>query len=258
MTTTIACIGAGRVTRILLEGLARTNCLPERIIVTDTNPDVLKNLAVKFPTIEQKKQVDESISTADFLFISLHPPVVGEMLQKIAPFLGEKTAIVSLAPKVKIAIINQFTGTSRPIIRMIPNAASYVNEGYNPVSFGPTCPDVVRKKFIDLTKPLGQMPQVAEETLEAYAVITAMGPTYLWFQLAELIRLAQTFGLHPKDATDAVLSMAEGTVKTMQKSGLTPDAVMDLVPVKPLADHEETIREMYNQNLTGLYGKLTS
>ncbi|PWR71119.1 pyrroline-5-carboxylate reductase family protein [Methanospirillum stamsii] len=258
MSTTIACIGAGRVTRILLEGLARKNCLPERIIVTDTNPDVLKKLAETFPTIEQKNQVDESISSVDFLFISLHPPVVGEVLQKIAPFLGEKTAIVSLAPKIKTAIINQFTGTSRPVIRMIPNAASYVNEGYNPVAFGPACPETIRKKFTVLMAPLGQMPEVPEDTLEAYAVITAMGPTYLWFQLAELTRLAQTFGLSPADASRAVYSMTEGAVKTMKDSNLTPEAVMDLVPVKPLAGDEETIRGMYNQTLSGLYEKLTS
>ncbi|MCA1917004.1 pyrroline-5-carboxylate reductase [Methanospirillum hungatei] len=171
MTTTIACIGAGRVTRILLEGLARKNCLPKRIIVTDTNPDVLKKLAEKFPTIEAKNQVDESMSSADFLFISLHPPVVGEMLHNIVPFLGEQTTIVSLAPKIKIATINQFTGASRPVIRMIPNAASYVNEGYNPVVFGSSCPENIRKKFTELIAPLGQMPEVPEETLEAYAIV---------------------------------------------------------------------------------------
>ena len=147
-------------------------------MVTDTNPDVLKNLAEKFPSIEPTNQVDESMSNADFLFISLHPPVVGEMLHNIVPFLGEKTTIVSLAPKIKIATINQLTGASRSVIRMIPNAASYVNEGYNPVVFGSSCPENIRKKFTELMVALGQMPEVPEEMLEAYTVITAMGPTY--------------------------------------------------------------------------------
>lgn len=258
MSTTIACIGAGRVTRILLEGLARKNCLPDRIIVTDSNADVLKKLAESFPSIQQKTQVDDSISTADFLFIGLHPPVIVELLKQITPQLGEKTTIVSLAPKIKIATINQITGETRPVIRMIPNAGSYVNEGYNPVTFGTTCPETIRILFTDLIGPLGQMPEVPEETLEGYAVITAMGPTYLWFQMAELIRLAETFGLSSDDATKAVLSMTEGAVKIMQDSGLTPTGAMDLVPVKPLADHEETIRGMYAASLTGLYGKLTS
>jgi len=52
--------------------------------------------------------------------------------------------------------------------------------------------------------------------------------------------------------------MTAGAVKTMQESGLSPAGVMDLVPVKPMAEHEETIRGMYAASLTGLYGKLTS
>lgn len=155
-------------------------------------------------------------------------------------------------------MINQLTGGKNSVIRMIPNAPSLVNEGYNPVTFAPGCPYEVRKTFTELMAPLGKMPEVAEETLEAYSVITAMGPTYLWFQLAELIRLGESFGLSPDEANRAVLSMTAGAVKTMQDSGLNPAGVMDLVPVKPMADHEETIRGMYTASLTGLYGKLTS
>jgi pyrroline-5-carboxylate reductase len=155
-------------------------------------------------------------------------------------------------------MINQLIGGKNPVIRMIPNAPSLVNEGYNPVAFGPGCPDQVRETFTNLMAPLGRMPEVAEETLEAYAVITAMGPTYLWFQLAELTHLGESFGLSPDEVTRAVLSMTAGAVKTMQESGLSPAGVMDLVPVKPLADHEETIRGMYAASLTGLYQKLNS
>jgi len=141
---------------------------------------------------------------------------------------------------------------------MIPNAPSLVTEGYNPVIFGPGFPDQVKKTFTDLIAPLGTMPEVAEETLEAYAVVTAMRPTYLWFQLSELTRLGELFGLSPDEARRAVLSMTTGDLKTMQESGLTQADVMDLVPEKPMADHEETIRNMYVASLTGLYGKLTS
>ena len=258
MTTTISCIGAGRVTRIVLEGLAKKNTLPERIIAVDTNADTLRNLKQLFPMVETKTAIDDTVTTADFIFIALHPPAVVDAIKEIAPMIGERSTIVSLAPKIKTGMISQLTGGKNPVIRMIPNAPSMVNEGYNPVTFGIGCPDQVRKTFTDLMAPLGTMPEVAEENLEAYAVITAMGPTYLWFQLAELIRLGESFGLSPDEASRAVLSMTTGAVKTMQESGLTPTGVMDLVPVKPMADHEERIREMYTASLTGLYGKLTS
>lgn len=258
MTRTISCIGSGRVTRILLEGLAKKNNLPDRIITVDTNEDTLQSLKQSFPMIETKTAIDESVTSADLIIIALHHPAVVDAIKAIAPSIGEKSVIVSLAPKITIAMIRQLTGGKNPVIRMIPNAPSLVHDGYNPVVFGPGCPEKVRKSFTDLMTPLGAMPEVAEETLEAYAVITAMGPTYLWFQLAELARLGESFGLSPEEASRAVLSMTAGAVKTMQESGLPPAGVMDLVPVKPMADHEETIRGMYAASLTGLYGKLTS
>jgi pyrroline-5-carboxylate reductase len=66
------------------------------------------------------------------------------------------------------------------------------------------------------------------------------------------------FGLSSDEANRAVLSITAGGVKILQESGLSPASVMDLVPVKSMADHEETIREMYTTSLTNLYGKLTS
>lgn len=258
MTTAIYCIGAGRVTRILLEGLTKKNHLPERIMVTDTNPEALDDLAAVYRAIETKQEIDTTVGEADFIFIGLHPPAVADVIKKIAPFLSEKNTFVSLAPKVKGEMLMELSGWSCPVIRMIPNAASYVNAGYNPVWYGDTCPDITRKKFNDLMSPLGEMPEVPEQNFEAYAVITAMGPTYLWFQLAELTRLAETFGLSSEEARQAVIAMSAGTVRTMQDSGLSPEGVMDLVPVKPMAEHEETIKSMYAGSLSGLYGKLTS
>lgn len=50
--------------------------------------------------------------------------------------------------------------------------------------------------------------------------------------------------------------MVKGAVKTLFDSGLSPDEVMNLVPVKPLAEDEEAIRSAYRANLTVLYAKL--
>lgn len=245
-------------TRILLEGLAKKNNLPDRIIAVDTNVDVLRDLKQSFPIVEIKSSVDEAVTSTDFIFIGLHPPAVINAIHAIVPTLDDASTIVSLAPKIKIASIQQITGGKNPVIRMIPNAPSLMNAGYNPVVFDSTCPDQVRKAFTTLMNPLGHMPEVSETSLEAYAVLTAMGPTYLWFQMVELARLGESFGLSSDEASQAVLSMAAGAVKTMKESGLNPADVIDLIPVKPMNEHEEAIRGMYGRSLTELYGKLTS
>ena len=47
---------------------------------------------------------------------------------------------------------------------------------------------------------------MAEDKLEAYAILTAMGPTYFWFQWQELLQIGLSFGL---DALEIETGLAE-------------------------------------------------
>ena len=141
---------------------------------------------------------------------------------------------------------------------MIPNAPSIINEGYNPVAFHPALAGADKESLLALFKVLGDCPEVDEEKLESYAILTAMGPTYLWFQLYELQSLGRQFGLTDQDLHDGMSKMVTGAVKTMFEAGLSPEEVMDLIPVKPLGEEEANIKNAYRSKLTGLYQKLKS
>ena len=116
------------------------------------------------------------------------------------------------------------------LARVIPNAPSIVGQGYNPVSFSEQLSVEERTRVLALFAPLGACPEVAESTLEAYAIVAAMGPTYLWYQLYQLIDLGVDFGLTREAAVEAVAAMVHGTSSTMTTSGLPPEGVMDLDP----------------------------
>lgn len=76
----------------------------------------------------------------------------------------------------------------------------------------------------------GESPEVPEKDLEAYAMITGMGPTYFWFQLDELCKLAQSFGLTEKEAKEGLSKMITGTAETFNESGLNYEELRDLIP----------------------------
>jgi pyrroline-5-carboxylate reductase len=97
---------------------------------------------------------------------------------------------------------------------------------------------------------------VEEPKIEAYAMISAMGHTYFWFQVQKLKELAVEFGMDEEEAKDVVSEMLWGTTETLFNSGLSYAEVADLVPVKPLGDVEETIKGYYDQYLKALFGKI--
>lgn len=254
--TSIGFIGAGRITRIMIEGWKRAGRLSERIVVSDASETAVEAIAVEFPFVAKGDAA--TAAAQDIVIVSLHPPVMGEVLPKLAPSLKADAIVLSLAPKLRFAKLTELLGGFTRLARQNPNAPSIVGKGYNPVAFAPGLDAAARSELVELLAPLGACPEVDEKTIEAYALISAMGPTYLWFQMALLQKLAGEFGLTAAAAREAVAAMVHGAAATLLESDLTAERVMDLVPVKPLAGDEESIAGLYRSRLEPLYAKLTS
>ena len=251
----IGFIGGGRITRIFLEAWKRQGGLPGNIVVTDNNPEALTKLKAANPSVETTTHLPTAI-TQDVVFLSVHPPVMAEVLGNIKASLKPETLLVSLAPKFTLAKLDSLLGGHAPLARVIPNAPSLIGVGFNPVAYAPTLTAPGKTELTTLLAPLGESPEVAEEKLEAYAVISAMGPTYLWFQLQNLRELAASFGLSEAEIAPALKRMVCGSTRILLESGLTPAEVMDLIPVKPLAEMEKTVTEMYQTRLPAIYQKI--
>jgi pyrroline-5-carboxylate reductase len=253
---TMGFIGGGRITRIFIEGLKRKAVLPRTVVVSDVSAEVLQRLKARFPEVESVQNDNSRPAAQDIVFLALHPPAIGGSLGEIKPVLKPDAILVSLAPRFSIEAISEGLGGFSRIVRMIPNAPSIVGEGYNPVAFGPAIGKNEKEAIGTLFQALGDCPEVEEEKLEAYAIVTAMGPTYLWFQLYELLDMGKSFGLTGTETLRGIEQMVKGAATTMSKSGLAQADVMDLVPVKPLGDEEAAIRRAYRTKLTGLHQRL--
>jgi pyrroline-5-carboxylate reductase len=249
-------IGGGRITRIFLEAFKQKRMLPATVVVSDASAEVLQKLKARFPKVAISQGDNGKPAAQEIVFLALHPPAIVGSLGEIKASLKAGAVLVSLAPKFSIKALSEGLGGFNRIVRMIPNAPSVVNEGYNPVAFGPGITTKEKEDLSRLFKKLGDCPQVDEEKLEAYAIITAMGPTYFWFQLYELLELGKSFGLTDKQAWKGIKKMLKGALETIDESGLSPEEVLDLIPVKPLGEDEAAIRNAYRTKLTGLYQKL--
>ena len=254
MKQSIGFIGSGRVTRILLQAFKNKNAKFSKIIVTDINSDVSGNLKKSFPEI----QVDNASVAAsqDIVFISLHPPVVMDTLELIKGSITSNTIVISLAPKINIAKISSKLNQTKNIARLIPNATSFINEGYNPVCFSTEFTRNEKKPLLDLLRLMGNTFEVPEEKLESFAIMSAMLPTYFWFQWKELSEIGQKIGLTEKESNDSINDTLIASLNLMFKSGLKTTEVMDLIPVKPIGEHEAQITEIYRTKLTGLFEKI--
>ena len=139
---------------------------------------------------------------------------------------------------------------------MIPNATSFINDGFNPVSFHPEMDKNEKKKILKLLKNLGKTFETEEAKLEGYAIVSAMLPTYFWFQWKKLEELAESTGFTGEEAAGIMKASLNKAVRLMYDSGLSYDEVVDLTPVKPIGNKEDEIRDIYEDILPALYDKI--
>ncbi len=253
---TIGFFGGGRITRILLHGFKNAAVSFERVAVYDTNEAVLATLKAEFPYIEASSSETSAVTSADWIFIALHPPVLMETMQRVGGAISTNSLVVSLAPKITFDKLRSALPQVKNLARMNPNAGTFVNKGYNPVSFVEGVDKMVLAECVALFETLGKVPVVAEDKIEAYAVISAMGHTYFWFQIQQLKELALSYGLTEKEAQETISAMLWGTTETLFHSGLTVEEVCDLVPVKPMAEHEQAIKDQFKSSLDAIYQKI--
>ena len=246
-------VGGGRVTRVLAGGWRHAGVLPAEILVNEPDDAAFARLAELCPEVRRSSM--EDAAAADVVFLALHPPVLAPMLPALRLCLGAQATVVSLAPKIPLSALTAGLGTAR-VVRMIPNAPSIIGLGYNPVAVGAGIDVTARQDLSALFAPWGAWPEVPERDLEAYAILTGMGPTYYWYQWQALRDAAAQFGLSPDRSDEALHHMLDGAQATLLRSGLSPSDVMDLIPVRPLQAIEESVTAAYGTALPALFAKI--
>jgi pyrroline-5-carboxylate reductase len=247
-------IGGGRITKIILQALANKQIELSSVQVCDTNSEVLNALKKKFPKIQVTNSCGLT-AKQEIVFIALHPPVIMETLEQIKESVSMKTQVVSFTPKISIEKVASLL-TTKNIARMIPNATSYINEGYNPVSFSAEYSSYEKQSLFGMLKTMGKTFEVEESKLEAYAVVSAMLPTYFWFQWKKMQNLGLQMGLNELESKETVQQTLLAAIDLFYNPELSYNEVIDLIPVKPIGEHETLISEIYQSKLMGLFQKI--
>jgi pyrroline-5-carboxylate reductase len=254
-TKSLGFIGGGRITKIFLQVIKNNRSEYKAIVVYDTDQAVLSQLKEQFSGIILAKNAGEA-AMQDLVFIALHPPVILDTLQMVKGQIKPGTMVISLAPKISIAKIASILPQAPNIARLIPNATSIVNEGYNPICFAGAFSDMKKQSLLRILRRMGRTFEVPEDKLESYAIISAMLPTYFWFQWKKIIEIGSQIGLTPEESQNTVRDTLLAAIRTYFYAGMQPGEIMDLIPVKPIGVHEEQISKFFEDKLLTLFANI--
>ena len=247
-------IGGGRVTRIFLQALKNKKVEFDSFAVYEPNKNTAAGLKKNFSEIALVSTPQEAAGQ-EIVFLAVHPPVMMETLGNIKDTVTADTVMISLAPKIPIAKMEEML-PARRIVRMIPNATSIINKGYNPVTFNAAFTREEKTVMLKMLKKAGKTMEVEEKMLEGYAIVSAMLPTYFWFQWKKMEEIAMKTGFSEAEAKRVIGNTLKRSLKLYYNSELSPDEVIDLIPVKPIGEHEAEIEQILESKLLGLYEKI--
>ncbi|MDH3258429.1 MAG: NAD(P)-binding domain-containing protein [Deltaproteobacteria bacterium] len=80
---TVGFIGGGRVTRIVLQGFQHAGRMPEHVFVSDLRKEAREKLKGQCPGVDTVEADNGRAAARDIVFLSLHPPAIGDVLAEI-------------------------------------------------------------------------------------------------------------------------------------------------------------------------------
>jgi pyrroline-5-carboxylate reductase len=250
---TISFIGSGRVTRFMLKGLSRKGLVSDLFTVYDISEEARDRMKSSFPGTRVVTDLSEALK-ADIVVLALTPKAIMESAEALKQGISSESFILSLSPKLKLGKVMELLGVTRAA-RMNPSAPSVVNRGFNPVSFSAASTDMDRAALTNAFGALGEMPEVEDQLIDAFAVVSAMGYTYFDYQFATLSSLAKEFGIPDDLVRRSILALAGGAAETVVNGNLG-DETFDLVPARPLKEIEDTVKSAMKTKLTETFKTL--
>ena len=220
----IAFIGAGHITEIIVSNLAKAkNIIPRQLIVSDPVEEKPAKLQEKFGVSIAEDNL-EAVYAADLVFISVLPNIVRDVVQEFEKmgFPPDKV-IITVAGGIPMAAYKPL-GERLAVVRALPNPPSQIGKGMAALAFNPHVTDDQKADIFELFDWLGDHVVVREDLVNAVMALSSPAITYLLFQ--SLIDAGIRAGIDHETAVKIVSQTIVGSMEVWQQRNARPHELL--------------------------------
>ena len=217
---TIAFIGGGHITRIIVENLIQSKKTAGRqLVVSDPDSQKLEVLQKKFDVQITTSNL-EALEAAGFVFINVLPQVVQQVLKEFtSQKISKDKVIISLAAGIPMKAYTDL-GDNIPVVRALPNPPSQIGRGIAALAFNSQVNDMQQKEVIELFSSFGEVVILGEESINAVTALSSPVTTHLFFQA--IIDTAVRMGIDRKTSTKIAYHTIAGSMALWNKRQVSP------------------------------------
>ena len=232
----LAVLGAGKLGGILLRAYLKQGLfLAKRVTATVKHGEkaaaLAKELGVAVTNDNRK-----AVKGADIILLSVKPQAVTELLKEIAPEIGAKTLVVSVAASVPTSYLEQQLaaasggeGNKVAVVRAMPNTPAAVGCGMTGICrgahAGPADVEIAQTMF----DAVGRTVVVDEKNMDAVTGLSASGPAFAYIILESLAEAGVKVGLPRDVATLLAAQTMKGSASVVLETGDHPALLKDAV-----------------------------
>jgi len=232
----LAVLGAGKLGGILLRAYLKQGLfVSKRVTATVKHAEkaaaLAKELGVAVTNDNRK-----AVKGADIILLSVKPQAVTELLKEIAPEIGAKMLVVSVAASVPTSYLEQQlaaasggAGNKVAVVRAMPNTPAAIGCGMTAICrgthAGPGHLEIAQTMF----DAVGRTVVVDEKNMDAVTGLSASGPAFAYIILESLAEAGVKVGLPRGVATLLAAQTMKGSASVVLETGEHPALLKDAV-----------------------------
>ena len=229
-------LGVGKLGGILLraylkQGLFASSRVTATVRHAERAAALAKELGVAVTTDNR-----EAVKGADVILLTVKPQTVAEVVQEIAPEIGARSLLVSVAASVPTSFVEQQLTTASSakhnnvaVVRAMPNTPAAVGCGMTTICGGTRATkdhlEIVRTMF----DAVGRTIVLDEKHMDAVTGLSASGPAFVYIILESLAEAGVKVGLPRDVATLLAAQTMKGAASVVLETGDHPALLKDAV-----------------------------
>ena len=174
--------------------------------------------------------LSEMTSLCDYLFIAVKPNFVREVALKISEAnKKDGLTLVSMAAGVSLNSLNEMTGNTLPIIRIMPNTPVAVGKGVVLTAGNESVSEEKLIEFKNTMAAAGDIEIIDESLIDAGTALSGCSPAFVYMFIDALASGAKEAGLEESDSLKFAAKTLIGAATLLLESGKAPEELRDAV-----------------------------
>lgn len=243
----ITFIGAGNMASAIANGIISSNLIePNKIILFDKNEEQYSKFNSE---CIHAKSIFDAIELADFIFLSVKPQNINDVLNDIKACNNIKNKVfISICAGITISSIEEKIGQAK-IARAMPNTPLLIGQGTTGICKN----DMLSNEEFEIVKSLfassGYAIAVDESDMNNVTALTGSSPAYVYLFIKEAICAIEKLGFNNANATKMFCNTLIGSANMVLNSNCSVDDLIKMVK-SPNGTTEKALESFEKNNFS--------